>query len=243
MIIIKTTEDTVFKSKPVQSLTLNNSEKQSVAKGQKYEISSYIKTGNHFKISLDCRTWYVYEDHVTIIKNGWRVHPNSVRLKVPYKSQLDNQNNPTGTCNLTSIAMCLAYFGVKAKSHEQLEDELYKYALIRGYNYKSPYDLARIVKEYGLKDIFKTNATIEEVKSWLVNGNPTVLHGYFTSFGHIVVAVGFDNRGLLVHDPYGEWFSTGYRTDLSGAYLHYSYGLIHRTCMHDGNFWVHFISS
>lgn len=54
--------------------------------------------------------------------------------------------------------------------------------------------------------------------------------------------VGYDEAGLIVHDHYGEWFAAGYRTDLSGAYLHYSKGLIHRTCSPDGEFWVHFIS-
>jgi hypothetical protein len=54
--------------------------------------------------------------------------------------------------------------------------------------------------------------------------------------------VGYDEFGFIVHDPYGEWFSSGYRTDLSGSYLHYSYRLITRVCIPDGSFWVHFIS-
>jgi hypothetical protein len=55
--------------------------------------------------------------------------------------------------------------------------------------------------------------------------------------------VGFDSKGFLVHDPYGEWFESGYDTSTSGAYLHYSYDLIQRTCIPDGQFWVHHISS
>mgnify|MGYP000199931678 FL=1 len=137
--------------------------------------------------------------------------------------------------------MCLEYFGVTARQG-QLEDELYEYALNKGYSRHSPYDLASIVRDYGRQDEFKANAKIEEVKDWLADGNPAVFHGYFTSFGHIIVAVGFDDAGFLAHDPYGEWFSTGYRTDLSGEYLHYSYRLIRRTCIPDGDFWVHFIS-
>jgi len=54
--------------------------------------------------------------------------------------------------------------------------------------------------------------------------------------------VGYDEYGFIVHDPYGEWFSSGYRTDLSGSYLNYSYLLIRRVCIPDGSFWVHFIS-
>lgn len=33
-------------------------------------------------------------------------------LKVPYFSQLDNKYVPGGTCNVTSVAMCLAYRGI-----------------------------------------------------------------------------------------------------------------------------------
>ena len=240
---VKAIKNTVLKSKPVQSLMLNSTDKQSFNKGEEYELSDYVKMGNHFQIRLNSRSWFVYAKHIEIYDNNRIIYPRpkSVKLDVLYKSQLDNRYHPTGTCNVTSIAMCLEYLGVEARQ-EQLEDELYKYALSKGYDYQSPYDLAQIVKDYEHQDIFKENATIKEVQNWLVGGNPAVIHGYFTRVGHIVTIVGFDDRGFLVHDPYGEWFSTGYRTDLSGAYLHYSYRLIRRLCIPDGNFWVHFIS-
>ena len=243
MIKIETIENTVFKSSPIQSTQLDDSEKRPEQMGNEYEISSFTKVGTHFKFNLDDRNWYAYEEHVRIYENGKLVSSrlDFSLLKVPYKSQLDNKNNPTGTCNVTSIAMCLAFYGVEAR-YGQLEDELYEYAVAKGYNHKSPEDLAQIVREYGLQDTFKTNATIEEVKDWLATGKPAVFHGYFTDSGHIIVAVGFDKTGFFVHDPYGEWFSTGYRTDLSGECLHYSYRLIQETCIPDGNFWVHFIS-
>lgn len=240
---IKAIKNTVLKAKPVQSFTLNNSQKQSFKKGEEREITDYVKVKNHFQILWDCRSWFVYDKHIEIYDNNRRIYPclTSIKLDVPYRSQLDNKYHPTGTCNVTSIGMCLEYFGEKPKEG-QLEDELYKYALAKGYDYQSPYDLARIVREYGYQDTFREDATIKQVQNWLLNGNPAVIHGYFTRVGHIVTVVGFDKNGFLVHDPYGEWFSTGYRTDLSGAYLHYSYRLIRRVCIPDGDFWVHFIS-
>ena len=54
--------------------------------------------------------------------------------------------------------------------------------------------------------------------------------------------IGFDDEGFIVHDPYGEWFPSGYPTDFSGESLHYSYELIERTCSPDGQFSVHYIS-
>lgn len=249
--LLKTIKSTVFKSKPIQSSELSDSEKQPIEEGQEFEVLAYIQVRNHFRVALRSQyfngsaIWYVYEQHIEIYENNQKIYPvarpRTVRLDVPYKSQLDNWYNPTGSCNVTSIAMCLEYLGVSPK-YGQLEDELYEYALTRGYSRHSPYDLARIVRDYQRRDVFKDNAKIEEIQDWLVAGNPVVMHGYFTYFGHIVVAVGFDDAGFFVHDPYGEWFSTGYRTDLSGSYLHYSYRLIRRLCMPDGDFWVHFIS-
>ncbi|MEG4323073.1 MULTISPECIES: C39 family peptidase [unclassified Microcoleus] len=166
----------------------------------------------------------------------------SVILNVPFKSQLDNKFNPTGSCNVTSIAMCLEYLGCVSKSALQLEDELYQYITHTGLNPHSPYDLAQIVVHYGYSDSFKVDATITECQAWLKSGMPIVMHGYFTNFGHIITGIGYDDTGFWVHDPYGEWFDTGYRTDLSGANLHYSYNLIKEKCIPDGSFWVHFIS-
>lgn len=168
---------------------------------------------------------------------------NVVKLDVPYLSQLDNGSNPTGSCNVTSVAMCLLWGGATPRNKNvQLEDELYAYMESRGLSRHSPQDLATVVRDYGLSDNFTATASIDAVKGHLNEGNPCITHGYFTDFGHIIVLVGYDQRGFLVHDPYGEWFSTGYRTDLSGEYLHYSYELIKRTCIPDGLFWVHFIS-
>lgn len=165
-------------------------------------------------------------------------------LNIPYKSQLDNQYNPYGACNVTSVAMCLEFLKAKRKTNQgQLEDELYQYCLENRLNRHNPHDLCKLIIAYGIKDIFTENTSIVDVQDWLSAGNPCIFHGYFTRFGHIVVATGFDETGFFVHDPYGEYFHDGYRTDLSGANLHYSYELIQRVCIPDGKFWVHFISN
>ena len=169
-----------------------------------------------------------------------------MRLEIPYLSQNDNWLNPSGACNVTSIAMCLQYLKAERnpryKHFPQLEDELYQHCLDRGYSRHSPYGLQSVVQDYKRQDEFTHKGTIAQCQNHLLGGNPCVVHGYFTSFGHIIVLVGFDEAGFIVHDPYGEYFKEGYRNDVSGAYLHYSYGLIKRTCIPDGNFWVHLIS-
>jgi uncharacterized protein YvpB len=252
--VLTITRNTKLKTRPIQSTYLDSREILEAEAGEAFALVDY-ETGyrRHYKVTLNQsvsgrRVWYAYEEHVEILDGKELLinsgPPRQVRLNVPYKSQLDNWYNPTGSCNVTSIAMCLEYFGVKRYDlrFSQLEDELYRYMIDIGLSRHSPHDLAKVVRDYGRRDDFTVWGTIDAVKEHLANGNPAVIHGYFTWFGHIIVLVGYDDNGFIVHDPYGEWFSTGYRNDLSGAFLHYSYNLIRNTCIPDGQFWVHFIS-
>ncbi|PSB52727.1 peptidoglycan-binding protein [filamentous cyanobacterium Phorm 6] len=251
--ILKTTKDTIFKSKPLASSQLQESEKQVIPAGKEFELLAFVPIRGHIRVALRNESfkgsgiWYVYGGHAQVTLDGVLLYPKpnppTVRLGIPYRSQLDNFYNPTGACNVTSIAMCLDFLRVPRRNRSgQYEDELYEYAIAKGYSRWDPYDLAKIVRDYGAQDYYTENATIDDVQDWLASGNPAVIHGYFTSFGHIIVAAGYDSEGFFVHDPYGEWFPTGYDTSVSGAYLHYSYRLIRSVCMADGNFWVHFIS-
>lgn len=170
--------------------------------------------------------------------------PTTVNLEVPYFSQLDNVNNPHGSCNVTSLAMCMAYLGHPASNvyGEQLEDELYNYCLNNGLSRHSPTDLAQVVKAYGYKDDFQPDAKWGDVKRWLTVGNPIVVHGWFSRSGHIIVIKGYNDKGWIVNDPYGEWFEWGYDTSVSGKNLMYSYGMMKEICGSDGDLWIHYIS-
>jgi len=251
--VLKILNATTFKRRPIQSSELPDEQKQLIEAGKKFDVQSYGIERDHVKIALakdsfkGFNTWYAFGGHIQIIKDGTvafpKPRPRTVKLTIPYKSQLDNEENPTGSCNVTSLAMCLEFLGAKRKtSSGQFEDELYRYAEDHGLSRHDPHDLAMIVEAYGCRDDFRNNATIEQVQNWLADGKPIVTHGYFTTFGHIVVFAGFDDTGFIVHDPYGEWTSSGYRTDLSGKYLHYSYRMIKTVCIPDGSFWVHFLS-
>jgi hypothetical protein len=253
-LVLKITQETILKLRPVQSSELSESERQGMKAEQSFSLIAFEPVRGHVRVAFrgqsfqDQSIWYIFEKHAEIYEGSKLVCPKIRQKKVlldsfPYKPQTDNFFNPTGACNVTSMAMCLAYYNMpRRKSYGQFEDELYEYAIQRGYSRWSPYDLAKIVRDYGCKDYFTEKGDMDDLKDWLAEGKPCVIHGYFTAFGHIMPVVGYDDSGLIVHDPYGEWFSSGYRTDLSGAYLRYSYGLIRRTCMPDGDFWVHFIS-
>lgn len=164
-------------------------------------------------------------------------------LSVRHFSQLDNVYHPEGTCNLTSAAMCLDYHGIRPKnSARQLEDELFEYVYDHKLSRHSAEDIAKVIRAFGCQDNFTWRGSIDSIKESIDNGNPVIIHGMFTRSGHIIVGRGYDATGLIVNDPYGEWFPKGYNTSVSGAGLHYSYGLIQTTCAYDGEFWVHHVS-
>jgi uncharacterized protein YvpB len=151
-------------------------------------------------------------------------------LKLKYHSQLNNQLNPSGSCNVTSFAMCMSYFGITPKSG-QLEDELYQFMIDNRLSRHEPIDLSYMANQYaGIVSSFKATGTFQDIINAINAGKPVVLHGYFTRSGHIIVIKGYDDTGFIVNDPYGEWHSWGYDTSVSGEGLHYSYDLIARTC-------------
>jgi uncharacterized protein YvpB len=270
VITIEALRDTVFKKRPLDSDGLLTADTCPLPAGTILDVVYFESERNHFKVTLSqeyqgLAKWFVLCDDVKMV-GGETLPPvvvpadkkpdipqsspqNAVKLEVPYKSQRDNANNPDGSCNVTSLAMCLEFFGIAGQnSGMQLEDELYEYAINNNLSRHNPHDLAQIVGIYSAKDDFDSHATLDAVKGWLAAGNPIVTHGYFTSSGHIIVLIGYDDKGFIVNDPYGEWYADGYdRNDpggnnAKGKALHYSYQMIANTCMTGGEFWVHFIS-
>jgi len=175
-------------------------------------------------------------------------------LQVPYLSQGNNWYNPGGSCNVTSVAMCLAYYGVPTRVNgSQLEDVLYQECYRRGLSRHSPLDLAILAKEwsrdYGLPvyDDFTVYGTIDDICANIDAGHPCVTHGYWTNYGHIIAIVGYDDRGAIVHDPWGEAYrGGGYdRNDSAngekGKFQSYSWDFMREVCYDpgDNSWWVH----
>lgn len=168
--------------------------------------------------------------------------PKRVNLSVPWYSQRDNKYYPKTTCNVTCVAMVLAYFGIRPSSgRTQLEDQLYLDVTENGKNYKDKNNHAQLdelIKSYGLKNKFSTKVSWEAIKIHLSNGYPVIMSGYFTHGGHLIVLRGYDETGFWVNDPWGEWFASGYQNK-SGENLHYSYELCRR-CSRDRDVtWAH----
>lgn len=244
LLIIEAITETFLKKEKLDSTQLEPHQLVPVEAGRQWKIEKTLeKDGNSLQVRLayGAGEWWIYMPH-------WKspVAPSittppasptpaagtgSKDLDVPYFSQLDNRYNPTGSCNVTSAAMCLCYLGMPRPDGAQLEDELYQKMESLGKSRHDPYHLKYLIETYpGYKDIFRENGTLVDIQSSINAGNPVIVHGYFTTFGHIIVIRGYDEKGFIVNDPYGEWFSSGYDNSRSGERLHYSYNLIARVC-------------
>lgn len=264
---LKVIQDTTFKQTTEDSSRLLDRDKIDVPEGKVFNIHSWKFVGrNHVKVALigttlgepARNTWHVYVPHVRLINDKSQVVavtpepspstgnlPATKILNVPYKSQLDNGLNPTGACNVTCFAMVMAYLQIKGRTGVgQLEDELYRYMQNNGLSRWEPDDLARMAYAYGIQDDFTMRAKLSDLRKAVAAGYPCIIHGYFTTFGHIIVVRGYDQTGFFVNDPYGEWTSSGYRNDLSGENLHYSNWLIQSKCSPEGEdyLWMHRLS-
>ena len=263
-LVVRTLKETTFKQIPIGE----DVKIVGVPKDKEVQIVFYEEVRGYLRLTLtypleSMRVWYVWKEDVEVVADaptgGDVIYPTqtpvSFALDVPYKSQADNRENPWGACNVTCLAMCMEFVkpAIKPKDGTQLEDKLYRYALNNGLSRHNPYDLTKIVQDHGIRDRFDKDASIEKVKAWISNGNPAVTHGWFTQQGHIIALIGYDKKGFLVHDPAGEWYSSGYVYNglhsgtERGKSLHYSYNLISSKCIEkgnpDGEFLVHFISA
>ena len=167
---------------------------------------------------------------------------------VPYFHQRDNTTDEgTGKnrvygdimCQLTSLAMVLASKGVKpADPTKQLEDELYEIAKKEGRggeklwrNTQSVYETITNSKcnEYKVSDSSIKKSQIESICSNIDSRNPVILSLNYKdrnlkTCGHIVVVIGYTEKALIIHDPYGnleKGTNSNYGTDKNGAYVEY----------------------
>ncbi|MFH1572183.1 MAG: C39 family peptidase [Gemmatimonadota bacterium] len=153
---------------------------------------------------------------------------------VPYFCQMDNALDPGGSCQNTSMAMVLAYYGAgitpdtitarwgtdRAKTVGGWQDTFNELAAEHGLP----------VRDAGISD-----GRISQVRRQLEAGYPVVVHGAFGSGGHLVVLLGFDGDSYYVHDPAGDWL-LGHP---SGRYSRYPREAVERTIANASG-WIRF---
>jgi hypothetical protein len=121
-------------------------------------------------------------------------------LNAPYYKQKENQFNPDGSCNATSLAIAAEFLGIKPSSG-RLADEIYQKLAAIGIP-GDPSVMVMVMQEY--VSIFHNGvATDDEIRAHLDKKLPVVIHGDFTESGHVICVIGYNSEGFIVHDP---WF-------------------------------------
>lgn len=162
-------------------------------------------------------------------------------LNVPYECQNDNGTGLGGsTCQITSAAMVLRYWGAKGKGSGRTTKALDLLNHYGDYEFaKSPAGVARIFEDFGLYARSTESGTVAEMKQHLDAGRPLVVNGFFTH-GHVVVFTGYDATGFFVNDPNGDWNGAPYVggsqsyagtscPGTSGKGIHISFALLEST--------------
>lgn len=143
--------------------------------------------------------------------------------ELPYFYQYDNYISPGSTCQNTSIAMLLAKYGWQGVPDDITREWGKDYA-------QSPQGLANVFNTVAQREGIRARlepvlyGTLEELQRLLREGKPTIIHGYFTGYGHVLVATGFDGNSYTTNDPAGIWserFMGGYLGTGSGRDVRY----------------------
>jgi uncharacterized protein YvpB len=231
-------ETTMLKVRPKMSKDLDKEEKCGLPKGTQLTLKQAPKEADDSHVFVEIENGlpencsaekfaasYIFEGH--LLGNQQK------RLTVPYFCQLNNAYEPWSTCNNTALAMVISYFGKKSidGSSSNLPDQIYR----RFGKANSIHAIRAVAQELGYKVETKVPGTIDEVKEAIDGGSPVIVGGDFTgSVGHFVVITGYDETGVWVHDPAGQWDQTtvspgngyGYNTcdrGVTGKDRHYSY--------------------
>ena len=173
-----------------------------------------VMSGNAYQVCNKTYTNDINNDHV-IEEQSFESIPD-----VPYYNQYDNVNNPSETCQNTSIAMVISHF-----ESSITPDRIFTYW---GKDYaQSPYGLNAVYNSYSRNSKISTYVTAspEDLVNALNNGYIAIVHGYFTNYGHVLVVRGFDGERYHVNDPAGNWsecFKCGYQNSSYNGITTYS---------------------
>lgn len=238
-------DSTWFKTKTSQSSKLNKTEKCLLPKESVFKVRILDQIQGHTLVEFlekiqGCpfQKGYLFSQHISVKGN----QSDSHRILIPYYFyQWFNRNLPGSTCGMTSAAMLLSYH----LNRKITPDEIFrKYGSHRlG---QSPEGLARIYRDYGIRSSFTRFGSFDQIKKLIQNGEPVVVHGYFTA-GHIVLITGFNQRGFITQDPAGEWAGFNYggyprapNDPTGGKNVVYTYEQMRRAIIEpsDGSLWA-----
>ncbi len=177
------------------------------------------------------------------VRSSTPVSTSPIIQGVPYYFQLNNTLYPYQSCQNTSIAMVLGYYGA-GTSPDNITGRHGKNAAQTVPGLQSVFNYEAQRAGLSVRITGTQSGTLSQMEALLDQGKPVIAHGYTTSFGHVLVFIGYDANYYYAHDPYGVWdgvaYSSGYSGgSTSGKAIRYSKSSVRSAFSPDGWLWMH----
>lgn len=249
--MITAKQDTLLKKDPRPGSELGDDEKVNVPEGKTYQLVWKGKEGDsHIKVSLAYGggNWFIYAPHWDGLKEEKPAKVKGGReLDTPYFSQRDNYRDANRTCFSSSCAMLLETLKPGTLPGEK-GDDIYVKRVFEYGDTTDAYTQLKALISFEVQAKFVQNGNVELVKQQIDAGKPVPIgilhHGPASSpsgGGHWICVVGYDSKGFIVNDPWGEIdHASGTYVSTDGERLHYSYNLINSrwTVANDSDGWA-----
>ena len=175
--------------------------------GDLFPLDAWLDAASCFQQSDDCP---VPSGAPEIVPTGGAERASVERTSVPnvpYFYQYANSISPSASCQNTSIAMVLKWLGWSGTP----DDITARFGKTLA---QSPAGLAQVFNtlagDAGLSArlVPRMSGTLAQFQAQLAANKPTIVHGYMTGSGHVMVATGYDGSAYIANDPAGKWSQT-----------------------------------
>ena len=167
---------------------------------------------------------------------------------VPYFYQYSNSINPGGSCQNTSIAMLLKYYGATNLTPDWISNQYgtSQAQTVSGFN--TVCNSVAQSKGLAANCISTSSGSFQGMNALLAQGKPVVVHGYFTGYGHVMVVTGFTGTHYICNDPAGKWsqvYQGGYLSSTStvGNQIQYGKAAFEQAIGPNNTLWYHYYNA
>ncbi|EMO77633.1 intein C-terminal splicing domain protein [Leptospira kirschneri str. 200801925] len=150
-----------------------------------------------------------------------------------YGVTLANKKNPDGIkpsgITIEKISeKALSHFGFEIPQKGSVYNAVSKPEKVERAPLDSDRDFERKMINYNETLEKRAQSSLAKVKPWIIDqikhGNAVVAGGDFTGYGHVVTIVGYDSKGYIVHDSWGDAMKNYNKASVtSGQYVHYPF--------------------
>ena len=124
---------------------------------------------------------------------------------VPYFHQHSNRINPSGSCQNTSVAIVLKYYGADDITPDMISAKWGTYVAQSTGGLEKVFNEEAALRGLSVRDQATETGLLRELHALLDAGRPVIVHGGFSTVGHLMVLVGYDERFYYAMDPASQW--------------------------------------